>query len=81
MAIPDVSARPLTDLISLAGRKAVVTGGARGIGYAISRRLAEAGAAVLIADQNEAHAEAAAATISADGGNVPMEAPAATWQG
>jgi NAD(P)-dependent dehydrogenase (short-subunit alcohol dehydrogenase family) len=70
MAVPDVSARPLTDLISLAGRKAVVTGGARGIGYAISRRLAEAGAAVLIADQNEAHAEAAAATISADGGNV-----------
>lgn len=68
MAVPDVSARSLTDLISLAGRNAVVTGGARGIGYAVSRRLAEAGATVLIADLNETGAEAAAATISESGG-------------
>src|SRR5262245_12088519 len=67
MAIPDVSGRSLNELISLAGRNAVVTGGARGIGYAISRRLAEGGAAVVIADLNAAGAEAAATKI-ADGG-------------
>ncbi len=50
MGIPDVSERPLAELISLKGRAAVVTGGAMGIGYAIARRLAEAGAAVLIGD-------------------------------
>ena len=36
---------PLNELISLAGKKALVTGGAMGIGYAIAYRLAEAGAA------------------------------------
>jgi NAD(P)-dependent dehydrogenase (short-subunit alcohol dehydrogenase family) len=68
MPIPDVSNRSLADLMSLSGRRAVVTGGARGIGYAISRRLAEAGASVLIADLNEAGAEEAAARIVASGG-------------
>jgi NAD(P)-dependent dehydrogenase (short-subunit alcohol dehydrogenase family) len=64
MAVPDVSHRRLTELISLKGRHAVVTGGARGIGLAISRRLAEAGASVLIGDLNQAGAEAAAAQIA-----------------
>jgi NAD(P)-dependent dehydrogenase (short-subunit alcohol dehydrogenase family) len=68
MAVSDVSDRSLADLMSLSGRRAVVTGGARGIGYAISRRLAEAGASVLIADLNEAGAEEAAAGIVASGG-------------
>lgn len=67
MAVPDVSTRSLTELISLAGRIAVVTGGARGIGFAISRRLAEAGANVLIADLNGAGADDAAAQITAAG--------------
>jgi NAD(P)-dependent dehydrogenase (short-subunit alcohol dehydrogenase family) len=50
MAIKDVSARSLAELIALDGRGAVVTGGARGIGYAVADRLAEAGAAVVVAD-------------------------------
>src|SRR5260370_9298 len=42
MAIPDVSEKSIAELISLKGRNAVVTGGARGIGLAICKRLAEA---------------------------------------
>lgn len=41
---------PISELISLADKRAIVTGGATGLGYAICRRLAEAGAQVLIAD-------------------------------
>jgi len=40
------------ELIRLAGKGALVTGGAAGIGYAIAFRLAEAGARVLIVDVN-----------------------------
>ena len=64
MAIADVSDKSISELISLGGRCAVVTGGARGIGKAIGRRLAEAGAAVLLADLDEAGAREAAADLS-----------------
>jgi len=64
MIVPDVSDRTLATLVSLEGRGAAVTGGARGIGYAIARRLAEAGANVLIADINRDGALAAADTLS-----------------
>lgn len=67
MAIADVSKNPLADLVSLKGRVAVVTGAAAGIGNACARRLAEAGAAVVIADLNGERAEAAAAALR-DGG-------------
>lgn len=58
---------PLTQLINLSGKTAVVTGGAMGIGFGIAWRLAEAGASVVIADLNKNAAEAAARTLAAKG--------------
>lgn len=46
----------LNELLNLDGKTAIVTGGAQGIGYGISYRLAEAGAKILIADLDEAAA-------------------------
>ncbi|MEW2236548.1 SDR family NAD(P)-dependent oxidoreductase, partial [Streptomyces sp. NPDC024062] len=42
-----------------AGKVALVTGGASGIGLALSRRLAASGAAVVVADHNEESARKA----------------------
>lgn len=64
MPVPDVSNRSINELISLAGRSAVVTGAAWGLGKATARRLAEAGAAVLIADIDEQAAAATAGELS-----------------
>ncbi|MEU4311158.1 SDR family oxidoreductase [Nocardia sp. NPDC024068] len=63
MSIPEVSNKSLAELVSLRGRRAVVTGGGRGLGKAIALRLAEAGADVLIGDLDESLASAAAAEI------------------
>ena len=65
MPIPDVSDRPLVDLLSLAGRAVVVTGGARGIGAQVVRRLAEAGADVVVGDLDLAAAQLLATDVSA----------------
>jgi NAD(P)-dependent dehydrogenase (short-subunit alcohol dehydrogenase family) len=65
MAIADVSDKALLELMSLEGRRAVVTGGAKGIGKAIVRRLAEAGARVMLADLDEPAARAAAENLNA----------------
>ncbi|WP_403022012.1 SDR family NAD(P)-dependent oxidoreductase [Salinibacterium sp. GXW1014] len=61
---PDVSNRPITELLSLAGRSALVTGAAQGLGYAIAERLAEAGANVAVADLKADAAAAAAAKLA-----------------
>jgi NAD(P)-dependent dehydrogenase (short-subunit alcohol dehydrogenase family) len=70
MPAPNVSDRSLLDLFSLKGRVALVTGGARGIGEAICRRLQEAGAAVALADIDLQAAQATAAALAASGGRV-----------
>lgn len=68
----DVSDRSLAELISLRGRRAVVTGGAQGLGKAIAYRLAEAGADLLILDLDDAHAKAAAEDVVARHGVVAI---------
>lgn len=62
--IADHSSRSLDDLWSLTGRRAVVTGAARGIGARIALRLAEAGASVLLADLDATLATTTAAEIT-----------------
>lgn len=52
---------------SLADRVVIVTGAARGLGLAIARCCAAAGAKVVLADREAAEAEAAAAGIAATG--------------
>lgn len=50
----------------MAGRTVVITGGARGIGYAIGERLVQSGARVAIWDLRLEEAEASAAALSKD---------------
>src|SRR3954453_23732316 len=64
MVLRDVSTSSLNDVMSLAGRTAVVTGAAWGLGKATARRLAEAGASVLIGDIDVENAAATAKQIS-----------------
>lgn len=52
---------------SLAGQRALVTGGARGLGLAMARGLAEAGAEVVINDVEAARVEEAVTNLSAAG--------------
>ena len=59
--------KSVAELLDLTGKSAIVTGGAAGIGQGISRRLAEAGASVLIADINGEGAKLAAKELSEAG--------------
>lgn len=58
---------PLSSLLTLTGKTAIVTGGAVGIGYGIAYRLAEAGANVVIANRTKQDADTAVAQLTQKG--------------
>ncbi|MCD2462821.1 SDR family oxidoreductase [Streptomyces sp. MBT42] len=66
---PDVPASEArtADSREFAGKAALVTGGASGIGLAVARRLADAGAAVAVADHDADRAAAAVAELTERG--------------
>jgi 2-deoxy-D-gluconate 3-dehydrogenase len=68
MPAPAAYAEPsIAQLLDLGGRVALVTGAAQGFGFASARRLAEAGAAVLLTDRRADRLEAAAGRLAAHG--------------
>ena len=56
-----------SDLFSLANKRALVTGGARGIGLAIARVFAQAGAEVLISDLDDGALKTAVSLLASEG--------------
>jgi NAD(P)-dependent dehydrogenase (short-subunit alcohol dehydrogenase family) len=61
------------DPFSLAGRHALITGGARGIGYATALRMLEAGASVMVSDIDAAALDDAVHRLQAEGFPVESE--------
>jgi NAD(P)-dependent dehydrogenase (short-subunit alcohol dehydrogenase family) len=68
LAISIPGPQPFDSLLSLKGRCAVVTGGSRGLGEAIVRRLAEAGAAVVLTGRGLEALRRVESEIKATGG-------------
>ncbi len=66
------SASPSGAAVDLSGRRALVTGGASGIGAACARRLAAAGAAVTVLDRDRDGAERLASEIGGRGLHVDL---------
>ena len=62
-----IEEQSMSELLDLSGKSAVITGGAMGLGYAISRRLGRAGAQVLISDKNLKAVENSARRLTEDG--------------
>jgi len=67
----------MDDVSGLQGRSALITGGASGIGAAITRRLAGMGVAVQIADLDLAGAQAVAAETRGEAWQLDLSDPAA----
>jgi NAD(P)-dependent dehydrogenase (short-subunit alcohol dehydrogenase family) len=83
-----VTALPsFSELLDFTGKGVVVTGGARGLGRAIARRFAAAGASVAIPDLDGDAADATAAELAAEtgatviGGRMDVRDPAAVTAG
>jgi NAD(P)-dependent dehydrogenase (short-subunit alcohol dehydrogenase family) len=76
-----MNATPVSDLFSLRGKSAVVTGGSRGIGAMIARGLLDAGAEVLISARKEHELEAAREALSAHGTVHAVRADVSTLPG
>lgn len=55
------------ELFSLSGRRALVTGSSQGIGFALARGLAEAGASLVLNGRDKDKLEAAAETLRSEG--------------
>ena len=59
--------------LDFTGRHAIVTGGAKGIGYATAERLLASGAGVTLWDIDEPRLTQAAATLGAKGGPIDAQ--------
>src|SRR4051812_47071617 len=71
----------MSDLFSLSGKTAVVTGGSRGIGLMIARGFIDAGASVYISSRKADVCEKVAADLSQHGTCVPLPADLSTEDG
>jgi NAD(P)-dependent dehydrogenase (short-subunit alcohol dehydrogenase family) len=71
----------MTDLFSIAGKTALVTGGSRGIGAMIAAGYARAGAKVYVSSRNAEACEQLAAALSDDGECIALPADLSTEAG
>ena len=71
-ASPAVSTPPAGELLSLAGATALVTGAGKGIGEAVARRFAEAGARVAVADVDVAAGQTVVESVVRAGGTARL---------
>ena len=69
MQVEETGPVPRTPSFRLDGRKALVTGAGRGIGFACAAALAEAGAAVTLISRSAGEIEAAAEALRSQGGD------------
>ena len=58
---------PILDQFDLHGRRALITGGSRGLGLEMARALGEAGAEIIIAGSDAAHLETAVSELRSSG--------------
>lgn len=61
---------PILDTFRLDGRRALVTGGSRGLGLEMARGLAEAGAEVVVVGRDENHLQTAVRELSVGGATI-----------